>query len=63
MPVNRSFRKKITAKLALKEKLLSASEISRETRKPLTPVSLSPKTLDISLEPGEGRLYLLHGKK
>ncbi len=63
LPVNRSLHDKITAKLTLDEKFLSASEISQETGEPLQAVSVSQKTLDVSLEAGEGRLYLLNRKK
>ncbi len=61
--VNRSFSDTCVAKLALNEKILSAAEISRETGKPLAPVSVAGKTLDIPLEPGDGRMYLLSRKK
>ena len=61
--VNRSFSAQCVARLSLNGKILSASEISRETGKPLAPVSMSGKTLDIPLEPGDGRLYLLSRTK
>ncbi|MCY2930597.1 MAG: hypothetical protein NTV86_14080 [Planctomycetota bacterium] len=61
--VNRSFSETCLAKLALNEKILSAAEISRETGKPLAPVSVAGKTLDIPLDPGDGRMYLLSRKK
>ncbi|MCY2927108.1 MAG: hypothetical protein NT031_17080 [Planctomycetota bacterium] len=57
--VNRSFSAPCVAKLSLHEKIVSAREISRETGKPQTPASVSGKTLDIPLDPGDGRLYLL----
>ena len=60
--VNRSFSAACVAKLALHEKILSAVEISRETGKPLAPVSVAGKTLDIPLDPGDGRMYLLSRK-
>jgi len=63
MPVNRSFSKKIIAKLAMKGEFVSASEVSQKTGKLLASVSVSPKTLDVPLEAGEGRLYLLGRKK
>lgn len=63
MPDNRSFSKKITAKLAMKGEFISALEVSRETDKLPAPVSVSPKALDVSMEAGEGRLYLLARKK
>ncbi|MCY2929932.1 MAG: hypothetical protein NTV86_10640 [Planctomycetota bacterium] len=63
MVVNRSFTAACTAKLTLNEKILSAAEVSRETGQALAPASVSGKTLDISLDPGDGRLYLLSRKK
>jgi len=61
--VNRSFSAECVAKLSLNQKIISAAEISRETGKPLAPVSVSGKTLDIPLDPGDGRMYLLSRKK
>jgi hypothetical protein len=61
--VNRSFSAECVAKLSLNQKIISAAEISRETGKPLAPVSVSDKTLDIPLDPGDGRMYLLSRKK
>jgi hypothetical protein len=63
MVVNRSFNATCTAKLTLSDKVLAAAEISRETGKPVPPVSVAGKTLDVPLEPGDGRLYRLDRKK
>ncbi|MCY2926646.1 MAG: hypothetical protein NT031_14640 [Planctomycetota bacterium] len=63
LPVNRSLSNAITASLTLEAKYASASEISQETGKPLPPVSVLGKTLDVPLEAGEGRLFLLNRKK
>jgi hypothetical protein len=61
--VNRSFSGKCEAKLALDGNILSASEVSQETGKLLPLVSVEGKTLDMPLEAGEGRLYLLTRKR
>jgi len=63
MPVNRSMGNAITASLTLDAKYVSTQEISQETGKALRPVSVSGKTLDVPLEAGEGRLFLLNRKK
>jgi len=63
MVVNRSFDTKITGKLTLDEKIVTASEVSQETGKLVEPVSVVQKPLESSLEPGEGRLYMLTIKK
>ncbi|MEI7836409.1 MAG: hypothetical protein WCK05_08345, partial [Planctomycetota bacterium] len=63
MPVNRSMVNSITGALTLGEKYVSASEISQETGKPLAPVNVLGKTLDVPLEAGEGRLFLLERKQ
>ena len=63
MPDNRSFSKKITAKLAMKGEFISASEVSQETDKFPVPVSVSPKALAVPMEAGEGRLYLLRAEE
>lgn len=59
MPVNRSFREKITAMLTLDGKFSSASEISQETGQPSATVSVGQKPLAVPLEAGEGKLFLL----
>ena len=61
--VNRSFHEKCLAQLTLNERILAASEISQETGKALPPMSVTGKTLDVPLEAGEGRLFLLNKKK
>lgn len=58
-PVNRSFSNRITARLAMDEKFVSACELSQETGKPLPGASVKRKALEVRLEPGEGRLFLL----
>ncbi|MCY2927053.1 MAG: hypothetical protein NT031_16795 [Planctomycetota bacterium] len=63
MPVNRSLGGAITASLKLQDRFASASEISQETGKPLPPVIVTGKTLDVPLEAGEGKLFLLTKKK
>ncbi|MEI7835541.1 MAG: hypothetical protein WCK05_03925 [Planctomycetota bacterium] len=63
MPVNRSMGSAITAALTLDDKFVSAQEISQETGKPLAAVSVTGKTLDVPLEAGEGKLFLLNKKK
>ena len=58
-PVNRSFSSRITARLTMAEKFVFACELSQETGKPLPAVSVKRKALEVRLEPGEGRLFLL----
>ena len=57
--VNRSFKDKITARLTMAANRVSACEISQETGKPLKAVTLKGKPLEVPLEPGDGRLFLL----
>jgi hypothetical protein len=59
MPVNRSFKDKIAARLTLHGKFMKAAEVSQDTGKlqPLT--QLKDCVLDVPLEAGEGRLFLL----
>ncbi len=59
---NRSFRKKLRAKLTMDAKTASASEISQKTGKLLRPTVLAQNTLEVSLAAGEGRLFLLTQK-
>jgi len=58
-PVNRSFQNKITAKLTLDRTIGSASEISQETGDALPAALVRGKALEVVLEPGDGRLFLL----
>jgi hypothetical protein len=51
------------AKLTLNDKIVTAAEISQDTGKLLQPESVSQKTLDIALEPGDGRMYQLSRNK
>ncbi len=57
--VNRSFKDKITARLTMADSLASAREVSQKTGKPLKAVALKGKPLEVSLDPGDGRLFLL----
>jgi hypothetical protein len=61
--VNRSFTESCVAKLTLNDKIVTAAEISQDTGKLLQPESVSQKTLDIALEPGDGRMYQLSRNK
>jgi hypothetical protein len=63
MVVNRSFRDRITAKLTLDGKTAAVSEISQETGKALDARPLTGGVLDVPLEAGEGRLFVLAGKE
>ncbi|MCY2929019.1 MAG: hypothetical protein NTV86_05900, partial [Planctomycetota bacterium] len=62
MVVNRAFNGSCVAKLTLGDKIVSAAEVSRETGKLTAPVSVAGKTLDVPLDAGDGRLFLLHRK-
>jgi len=62
MPVNRSFHNKIAARLTMDEKTVSISEISQETGELVKARTLVGGVLEVSLEAGEGRLFLLHQK-
>ena len=62
LPVNRSFNAKITAKLTMGDWILSAAEISQETGKPLAAVETARQPIDVTLDPGEGRLFVLKSK-
>jgi len=57
--VNRSFKDKILAKLTMIDKVVSAREISQKSGKPLEAAALKHKPLEVRLEPGAGRLFLL----
>jgi hypothetical protein len=57
--VNRSFTDACVAKLTLNDKIVTAAEISQDSGKLLQAESVSQKTLDIALEPGDGRMYQL----
>lgn len=63
LAVNRSFRDKCLARLTLNDGILSAAEVSQEDGTLLHPASVAGKTLDVLLEAGEGRLYMLKRKK
>ena len=59
LPVNRSLRDKMTFRLTLKDKFRSAAEVSQETGKLRPRAALKSGVLDVSLEAGEGKLFLL----
>ena len=59
MVVNRQLQGKMTAKITLDAKTVSAAEVSQETGKLLPPVAPKNKVLEVALEAGEGRLFLL----
>lgn len=63
MPVNRSFRDKITPTLKLDERFVSAAEISQETGEQLKAAAVSKNVLMVSLEAGEGKLFQLQARK
>jgi hypothetical protein len=60
MAVNKTFGDRFTAKLTMGPRPVSASEISQETGQPLEAAPLKEKTLEVPLEAGEGKLYLLN---
>jgi len=62
MVVNKTFGDKFTARLTMGGRPVSASEVSQETGRPLEAVALTDKTLEVPLEAGEGRLFLLSPK-
>ena len=62
MPVNRSFHNKITAKLTMDEKTVSVSEVSQQTGELVEAKTLSGGVLEVPLEAGEGRMFLLDQK-
>ena len=62
MVVNRSFSGSCLARLTMDERILAAAEISQETGKPLPAVNVAQKALEVPLEAGDGKLFLLGGK-
>ena len=62
LPVNRSMEYKRTFTLTMDDKTVSASEVSQETGQLLAAAPLKDKALEIELEAGEGRLFLLNSK-
>jgi hypothetical protein len=60
--VNKTFNERFVAKLTLDKKTVAASEISQETGKPLEATALKERTLEVPLEAGEGKLFLLSPK-
>ena len=63
LATNRSFKNKIRARLTLDAKTTAVSEISQETGKPLAAVNLAKNILNVPLEAGEGKLFLLRQKQ
>jgi hypothetical protein len=57
--INRSFSAGITAKLTTDHRMASASEVLQDTEKPPLVVALNQTGLEVPLEAGEGRLFLL----
>jgi hypothetical protein len=60
LPVNRSRMDRRTFSLTLDNKFTSASEVSQETGELLAAEPLKDKVLELKLEPGEGKLFLLN---
>ncbi len=61
LPVNRSFKDDMTARLALDSRAVSVSEISQDTGEALAAQPLNRHVLDVRLQAGEGRLFRLNG--
>ena len=62
LPVNRSMQNTVTFNLTFDEKTVSTSEVSQETGELLAAAPLKDKVLEVKLEAGEGRLFLLNSK-
>jgi hypothetical protein len=62
LPVNRNMRDAATFTLTLDDKTVSTSEVSQETGELLAAEPLKDKSLEVKLEAGEGRLFLLNSK-
>jgi hypothetical protein len=62
MVVNRGLQSKTTAKLTLDPKTVTTAEVSQETGKLLPAAPLKSKMLEVELEAGEGRLFLLNNR-
>jgi hypothetical protein len=62
MIVNRSFKDPLAAKLTMDQAIVSMSEISQETGKPLDAAALTANLLEVTLEAGEGKLFRLNLK-
>ena len=60
LPVNRSMHNSMTFKLTLDDKTVSTSEVSQETGELLAAAPLKDKVLEVKLEAGEGKLFLLN---
>lgn len=62
-PVNRTVKFVVTSKLTFDAKTESVSEISQETGEVLEPAALIGGSMQVQLQPGDGKLYLLNDKK
>jgi hypothetical protein len=62
LPVNKHMNEARTFTLTLDDKTVSTAEVSQETGAPLAAAPLKDKVLEVKLEAGEGRLFLLNGK-
>jgi hypothetical protein len=62
LPVNKHMNEARTFTLTLDDKTVSTSEVSQETGAPLAAAPLKDKVLEVKLEAGEGRLFLLNSK-
>jgi len=60
LPANNSTGTKITAKFTMDAPFGSAAEVSQETGELLPAAALKDKVLEVELEAGEGRLFLLN---
>lgn len=62
-PVNRTVKFVVTTKMTLDAKVESVSEISQDTGEVMESTTLTGGGLQVQLQPGEGKLYLLNDKK
>jgi hypothetical protein len=62
LPVNRSMQNAGTFNLTFDEKTVATSEVSQETGELLAAAPFKDKVLEVKLEAGEGRLFLLNSK-
>ena len=49
--------------LTLHASVVSAAEISQDTGKPLSPTALKDGVLELKLDPGDGKLFILSSGK
>jgi hypothetical protein len=62
LPVNKHMNEARTFTLTLDDKTVSTAEVSQETGELMAAVPLKDKVLEVKLEAGEGRLFLLNSK-